>query len=367
MNPFAARLLLACAVFAVCAALAEGAARALHQRPWYDDLIGRQAASARYDYQTDLFGLRGPFHPEPKAEDTRRVLVLGDSFTFGFGIPESEDVFPARLEERLGKRPPVPGIARYQVRNGGIAGSLTSDWLYLWNRVGRDFEPDVVLIVFFLRDGTRTGSIPEFFQAIRDDVVRRNRASFGYRHSALYRVFRDRLDRAAVAERYTDALHRAYLGSAEETAEWRRARRNLRRLRDRARRRGAEVGLAVFPVLVELEGDYPFQEIVDLLLRFAAENDLPAHDLLPAFRGRRGPDLWVSAYDQHPNERAHAIAAESLEPFVGERLRAAELRERSAPTPSPSGAAADSPPPPGSGASARGAGRGAGGTPPGRC
>ena len=35
-------------------------------------------------------------------------------------------------------------------------------------------------------------------------------------------------------------------------------------------------------------------------------------DLLPAFTGKSGPILWVHPTDQHPNEKAHAIAARQL-------------------------------------------------------
>ena len=102
----------------------------------------------------------------------------------------------------------------------------------------------------------------------------------------------------------------------ENTKEWQRAQRNLLELRNLVHAQGAVFGLAVFPVLVELGPDYPFQDVVDSVLEFASANDIPVHDLLPAFLGRKGPDLWVSPMDQHPNTEGHAIAAESLLPFA---------------------------------------------------
>jgi hypothetical protein len=41
-------------------------------------------------------------------------------------------------------------------------------------------------------------------------------------------------------------------------------------------------------------------------------------DLFDAFRGRDGPSLWVHPTNQHPNEEAHAIAAEALGRFLRE-------------------------------------------------
>ena len=83
---------------------------------------------------------------------------------------------------------------------------------------------------------------------------------------------------------------------------------------------GIPVGLVVFPVLVELNKDYPFREVEELILRFGRENGLPAHDLLPAFLGQNAPDLWVSHFDQHPNEKGHLLAADSMFPFIKQLL-----------------------------------------------
>jgi len=97
---------------------------------------------------------------------------------------------------------------------------------------------------------------------------------------------------------------------------------------------GARVGFVVYPILVDLaEGrDYPFQEICDLLEQFAVERGMPVLNLLPSVRGQKGPELWVSPLDQHPNEKAHAIAAEAVAPFVA-RLLDGEAAGDDAPAP----------------------------------
>ena len=38
--------------------------------------------------------------------------------------------------------------------------------------------------------------------------------------------------------------------------------------------------------------------------------------LLAAFEGHDGPELWAHPSNQHPNERAHAIAADALAGFL---------------------------------------------------
>ena len=78
--------------------------------------------------------------------------------------------------------------------------------------------------------------------------------------------------------------------------------------------------MVIFPILVQLNRDYPFKGICEVINTFGIENDIPTHSLLPVFMGKHGPSLWVSGYDQHPNEQGHLIAANSIVPFLRELL-----------------------------------------------
>jgi hypothetical protein len=156
-----------------------------------------------------------------------------------------------------------------------------------------------------------------YFKPIRNRIVRENEASPLYRHSFLFRTFQDRIDRRRIADDYERDVILSYTGTREQQSEWRHARENLLELRRLAADASAVTGLVVFPVLVGLEDDeYPFQAVCDEILRFAHDAALPALDLLPAYRGLRSADLWVSSLDQHPNERGHEIAAEAMVSFV---------------------------------------------------
>jgi len=316
------RLLLSLASLAVCLLALELGARAVYEAPWYERLVDAQAQNVELEYRRNRFNLRGPAHDYPKPAGTRRVLVLGDSFTFGTGVAQEEAIFVRILERELTESSETdgieaPGIERVELFNGAIIGSLTDLWCDVWDVMKDAWQPDLVLIVFFLRDGTLAGSIPEFFDDIRDGIVQRNRASLPYRLSYLLRHFRDARDRDAIRAHYTAGFRAGYFGDEQQTVEWRKAQRNLLRIRDEARVRSIGTAFVIFPVLAGLEAwEYPFQDVCDLLAGFATEAGMPVHDLLPAFRGRSGPDLWVSALDQHPNAAAHAIAAESLLPFV---------------------------------------------------
>ena len=83
-----------------------------------------------------------------KKPNTFRILVLGDSVTFGHG---SVHAYPELLEARLKTwRPEVD----WQVWNAGVPGYNTSQELAHLLEVGRAFQPDLVIVGFFENDLT---------------------------------------------------------------------------------------------------------------------------------------------------------------------------------------------------------------------
>ncbi|NIM92994.1 MAG: hypothetical protein GTO18_04695 [Anaerolineales bacterium] len=298
--------------------IAEGAARLIWTEPWYEELVTEQMESQRYPYIYNSLGLRDREYSSPKPSETKRILILGDSFTFGMGVGNEDAIFPEILERQLNELPFTQ--VSVEVLNGGLPGSMTDDWVSLLEELSPSFDPDLVLIVFFLRDGTQTRSIHDYFDTIREEIANQNQLSRLYKYSYIYRLFRDQMDRMAVHNYYGALFNNSYFGDDEQTLEWKQAQSNLIQIQNIAEEQSAKVGLVVFPVLVELNEQYPFQDICDLLVSFGHDIDMPTHNLLPAFIGQSGPKLWVSATDQHPNELGHAIAAESMFPFVVDLL-----------------------------------------------
>lgn len=321
MDKLLRRGALALGVGALALAALELWARARWSAPWYERVVAEQAESQRIAYTENRFGLRDRDYPSPKPTDRLRLLILGDSFTHGTGVREDELVFPELLEREL-DRMSWPGKRGVDVLNGGLSGSLTQQWLRLWDKVVDDFDPDALLIVFFLRDGTKLSSAG-YFEELCQLIDRSAEQTALYRHSYLYRTLQDLRIRREILTAYQGGFDRAYLGSDEETRPWQRAQKRLLEIRDDARARGIPVGLAVFPLLVELGEGYPFRDVVGEILAFGRDNGLATHDMLPAFLGHEAPELWVSSEDQHPNAAGHAIAARSLLPFAAELLRAA--------------------------------------------
>ena len=88
---------------------------------------------------TDDFGIRND-HPAERAAGTYRILALGDSVTFGFGVDQSQS-FPAVLERLLNGG----GAPRYQVIDAGVPGFNIRDEAALLPALLRRYRPDLVL------------------------------------------------------------------------------------------------------------------------------------------------------------------------------------------------------------------------------
>jgi hypothetical protein len=99
-------------------------------RPGVRVLVDGQATSV------NRWGQRGREHDPARTGGRRRVLVLGDSVAFGYGVAD-EETFAARLEGR--------GL---EVVNMAVPGYGTDQALLRLEREGGRWRPDVVLLNF---------------------------------------------------------------------------------------------------------------------------------------------------------------------------------------------------------------------------
>jgi len=95
---------------------------------------------------TNEMGLREkPIGSKQPAEF--RILILGDSVTFGWGVRE-EDTFPRRLEVNLGRELGVP----VRVINSGVGSYNTEQELAFLRLRGPQIAPDLVLLLYVDND-----------------------------------------------------------------------------------------------------------------------------------------------------------------------------------------------------------------------
>ena len=109
--------------------------------------------------RTNEVGFRGPPLPPPgpPARDTVRILGLGDSVMFGWGV-ELEDCFLSVLGRMLAEAHPELGI---EIINTGVPGYNTVMEVEAFKIKGLALEPDIVLIDHVNNDLDPPNFIPQ--------------------------------------------------------------------------------------------------------------------------------------------------------------------------------------------------------------
>lgn len=87
-------------------------------------------------------GFRGPAVPYARTPGKARVVFLGDSYVWGFGVPD-EDVFTTRLARRF------PDM---EIVNLGVSGYGTDQELLLYREEARRYAADRVVVVVAVND-----------------------------------------------------------------------------------------------------------------------------------------------------------------------------------------------------------------------
>jgi lysophospholipase L1-like esterase len=105
-------------------------------------------AFSTYTVSINRFGIRNAELTPSRPVGTRRIIALGDSFTFGQGV-DDETLFTTQLERRLNGR----NGGRYEVINAGVPGYGTAQELILMRRLAHaGIVGEIYLLNIFTND-----------------------------------------------------------------------------------------------------------------------------------------------------------------------------------------------------------------------
>jgi len=278
-----------------------------------DDYLGKDG---RVQYRINRHGTRGADFKLARRPGVARVLLLGDSFTFGEGVRE-EDTFAVRLHTLLAASRAV------EVINGGVQGYATEHEARWLAHRGLAMRPDVVVLGFVLNDVIAWSDTVAQQEASTSAWTPPPWARPSRALTALARVMHVR----EVQDRFYGQIRHGF-GSQR----WKRGQHLLTQLCQLGGQRGYRFVALVFPLFVDLDGDYPFADLHREVTRTVTSAGCEAVDLLDAFRGQSATPLRVHATDQHPSHLAHARVARELAPVVA-RLLSSETPPPAAPAP----------------------------------
>ncbi len=243
-------------------------------------------------------GFRGSDKAFKKTNGITRIAFLGDSFTLGVGVKDN-DTLPASFEHAIRSKYP-----NTEVLNFGVSGSSTERQIKLLEEYVIAFEPDIVVIVLFLNDANRTGTI-RFLS--RPRVLAKVR-----KYSFFVNAFVGNIEKPILNE----TMIRHYQdGFIEGSSGWEAVKAGLKKGKSLSEQHDFQFIVAVYPVLIQLDDRYPFREIHKKVEDYCVSLRIPFIDLLNGFVGKKDSELWVHSTDQHPNEVAHRIAGAELSEF----------------------------------------------------
>ena len=257
--------------------------------------------------RTNSQGRRGPEVPREKAPGTRRVVIIGDSNTFGQGVRE-QDTYVRRLETLLRKEP-----TNVEVINGGVSGYASGDCAaYLEERL-LSHDPDVVVYGFYLNDVLGSSSLlelPEFREAARDYMqMLQPEEATGWRSLHWARAYRD----MRVRRGFKELVRILYVSAfAEGAPHWEQCSDTILEMKRKTEARGGRFLLAVLPLLHDIGPSYPFLSCHSRIADWCSEHGVDSVDLLEHLNGYRQADLQVHVSDNHYNEVAHRETAQAL-------------------------------------------------------
>ncbi len=293
--------------------------------------------TAEFDFTVRINsrGLRDREFSFTKPPGVYRILVLGDSHTFGWGV-EMEETYARRLERRLNSARRVN--TRVEVINCGVPAMGTAHQILFLETEGWRYRPDAILLGFFFND-VNDNAISPLFRLEEGRLVRRDPPdrsgfpfprgvdggeaqeppspppprpappgpSFWVRHSHLARLVRERSARLRHAQAGPPAPRMQSAPASELTAHL------LAELARLCREHQARLLVALLPANFDcsrpashtlLAGHAP-------ALRLLPDPERQLHDLMPAFRAA-GCAGHFFRQDGHINRAGHRVVAEAV-------------------------------------------------------
>jgi lysophospholipase L1-like esterase len=283
-----------------------------YRRPEFDTLV-----------RLDAEGWRQPEPPRP-AEPARRILVLGDSFTWGWGVSQGQ-VFTDLLQAAL--------PATVAVYNRGVIGFGTGQEYLLLQRELAARTYDAVVLMFFINDladntDGKQGHRP-YFELRDGDLRLRNQPALA-QTSTVKQFLRKHSRAYGFVEFELSMLRRRFTGEANDERAYRSApavdfhdlpgyavtARLLGEMYRVTREHGARFLLVYIPQRSEFEMDAPFpyvRSVHAMVDDIARREGIPLLDLAAPFHQHaKAGERLIYAIDAHWTPAGHRLAAAAL-------------------------------------------------------
>jgi lysophospholipase L1-like esterase len=276
-------------------------------------LVDRRNPLLPHHVTIDSLGYRGAEFPRRKAPREFRILLTGDSFSYGDFV-DDDQTLPAQLERRLGEH-----CGHVRVVNAGLGDATIVEEAQLIER-GFSLSPDLVVLTFSENDVTDLNRVSTW-----DRLAANRRAKSRFPLSVVYSVLRYsalwnfalRVRGVASARAHGSATRVDWSAAGRRDSVTPRLRARYRRellaLRDTLAAHHLPFIFVAYPSHFAVVRDSMRGQLA-WVTHTAEDLGVPAVNLLaPLVASRLPPEsLYLLPRDGHPSPRGYEIAAAYL-------------------------------------------------------
>jgi hypothetical protein len=274
-------------------------------------------------------GLRDHEYALAKPRGVFRILLIGDSIAYGFGLPQ-EDAIAKQLEGMLSGYPSA-GVSRFEVLNLGVSGYNIDQVVENLRARGLRWQPDLILYAYCLNDpqadsfelDSLKAQLSPAEMSYRDtlvmhgrDLLAKSRLLSLARYAVAALVARSQPTAAGVVDHQWQALagggYVDYFAQLYRGADLTRLQRGLAALQGISHDSGVPVVSVVFPVLVDLD-HYRLAPLHALLNQAFRAKGIRSYDLLALYQAMfRSHGALFVLNALHPNALGDRLAVRYL-------------------------------------------------------
>lgn len=262
--------------------------------------------------RVNSWGFREREVPLAKPDGVYRIAVIGDSLTWGPGVPVPERF--SNLIERFLNEKGRPG-STYEALNFGISGWDTEDEVRILRQLVLKTDPDFVLLQWYVNDFENGYHLerPRPAPLVRPATLHLKLL----RSSALYALLDPKWtalqEMLGLVESFPAYLYRRFgdPDGPDSTYEMERVKEFIGECRSHR----IPVGIVLFPSVGPglVSGTYEFGYLHDRVLAACRDENVTCVDLRSTFAGYTNyRTLWATPLDPHPSPLANRLAAERL-------------------------------------------------------
>ena len=286
---------------------------AFRMRSNYEDFV--YGADVRINAQ----GLRDRAYSYEKPDGVKRILILGDSVVFGYGVPV-EETFAKQWEAQLDQLQK----GRWEIINSGVPSYTTVQEVRWFETEGLKYHPDAVVVTYIMNDPEPVHQlapdgtfvllpIDTFYQDLvklfpktimpfpNHSYLSRylNRTLLNFHPN--WKVFQNRLAKYFNEELFT-------------TPGWEQCQAAFRRLKQDCAERNLFLFVAVYPTMYRLFSyeQHPFTPHYKRIQQFLESEQIPCVVPFDDFKGQSVDAMRAYVDDPHPSGKSHLIFAKRL-------------------------------------------------------